>query len=115
MAHLHQGLQMKIVHRDIKSTNVLIDAQWNAKLADFALAKMMGREQSHATTRVVGTFDYVAPEYAHTGLLTERSDVYSYGVLLLEIITGLKPGKSYRTTNGVSEGGGGKGGRGCES
>ncbi|CAI5501925.1 unnamed protein product [Closterium sp. Naga37s-1] len=91
LSHLHEGLDMKVVHRDVKASNVLLDAQWNPKLGDFAIAKVMGRDQSHATTRVVGTFGYVAPEYMNTGLLTERSDVYSFGVLLLEIISGRKP------------------------
>ncbi|CAI5964361.1 unnamed protein product [Closterium sp. NIES-64] len=91
LSHLHEGLDMKVVHRDVKASNVLLDAQWNPKLGDFAIAKVMGRDQSHAATRVVGTFGYVAPEYMNTGLLTERSDVYSFGVLLLEIISGRKP------------------------
>ncbi|CAI7752015.1 unnamed protein product [Closterium sp. NIES-53] len=91
LSHLHEGLDMKVVHRDVKASNVLLDAQWNPKLGDFAIAKVMGRDQSHTATRVVGTFGYVAPEYMNTGLLTERSDVYSFGVLLLEIISGRKP------------------------
>ncbi|CAI5475067.1 unnamed protein product [Closterium sp. Yama58-4] len=91
LSHLHEGLDMKVVHRDVKASNVLLDAQWNPKLGDFAIAKVMGRDQSHAATRIVGTFGYVAPEYMNTGLLTERSDVYSFGVLLLEIISGRKP------------------------
>ncbi|CAI7871340.1 unnamed protein product [Closterium sp. NIES-53] len=91
LAHLHGGMAVKVVHRDVKASNVLLDAQWNAKLGDFALAKAMGRDQGHVGTRVMGTFGYVAPEYMNTGLLTERSDVYSFGVLLLELISGRPP------------------------
>lgn len=91
LAYLHEGLDSKVVHRDIKSSNVLLDAQWNAKIGDFALAKILGQDQSHSTPRIMGTLGYVAPEYASTGLLTERSDVYSFGVLLLEIVTGRPP------------------------
>ncbi|CAM6036618.1 unnamed protein product [Sphagnum compactum] len=91
LAYLHEALEPKVVHRDIKSSNILVDMQWNAKVSDFGLAKLLGSGKSHVTTRVMGTFGYVAPEYANTGLLNERSDVYSFGVLLMEIITGRDP------------------------
>lgn len=91
LAYLHEALEPKVVHRDIKSSNILIDHEFNAKVSDFGLAKLLGSGKSHVTTRVMGTFGYVAPEYANTGLLNERSDVYSFGVLLLEAITGREP------------------------
>ncbi|KAJ7563104.1 hypothetical protein O6H91_03G096600 [Diphasiastrum complanatum] len=91
LAYLHEALEPKVVHRDIKSSNILIDSEWNPKVSDFGLAKLLGSGESHLTTRVMGTFGYVAPEYANTGLLNEKSDVYSFGVLLMEIITGRDP------------------------
>ncbi|KAA8531687.1 hypothetical protein F0562_006596 [Nyssa sinensis] len=91
LAYLHEGLEPKVVHRDIKSSNILIDKQWNPKVSDFGLAKLLGSESSYITTRVMGTFGYVAPEYASTGMLNERSDVYSFGILIMEIISGRNP------------------------
>ncbi|KAK9084429.1 hypothetical protein Scep_030900 [Stephania cephalantha] len=91
LAYLHEAIEPKVVHRDIKSSNILIDDEFNAKVSDFGLAKLLGAGKSHITTRVMGTFGYVAPEYANTGLLNEKSDVYSFGVLLLEAITGRDP------------------------
>ncbi|KAL1534192.1 putative serine/threonine-protein kinase [Salvia divinorum] len=91
LTYLHEGLEPKVVHRDIKSSNILLDKQWNAKVSDFGLAKLIGSERSYITTRVMGTFGYVAPEYASTGMLNERSDVYSFGILIMEMITGRNP------------------------
>nr|AFK38528.1 unknown [Medicago truncatula] len=91
LAYLHEGLEPKVVHRDVKSSNILIDRQWNSKVSDFGLAKLLHSDHSYVTTRVMGTFGYVAPEYACTGMLTERSDVYSFGILIMELITGRSP------------------------
>ncbi|KAF5204295.1 Receptor-like kinase lip2 [Thalictrum thalictroides] len=91
LTYLHEGLEPKVVHRDVKSSNILLDRQWNPKVSDFGLAKLLGSDSSYVTTRVMGTFGYVAPEYASTGMLNERSDVYSFGILIMEIITGRNP------------------------
>ncbi|XP_057510575.1 probable serine/threonine-protein kinase At1g01540 [Actinidia eriantha] len=91
LAYLHEGLEPKVVHRDIKSSNILLDRQWHAKVSDFGLAKLLCSEISYVTTRVMGTFGYVAPEYACTGMLNEKSDIYSFGILIMEIITGRSP------------------------
>ncbi|KGN52026.1 proline-rich receptor-like protein kinase PERK9 isoform X1 [Cucumis sativus] len=90
IAYLHEDCHPRIIHRDIKSSNILLDENFEARVSDFGLAKLALDEQTHITTRVVGTFGYVAPEYASSGKLTERSDVFSFGVVLLELITGRK-------------------------
>ncbi|XP_075516664.1 putative receptor-like protein kinase At5g18500 [Primulina tabacum] len=91
IAYLHEAIDPKVVHRDIKSSNILIDDDFNAKISDFGLAKLLGAGETHIITRVMGTFGYVAPEYASSGFLNEKSDVYSFGVLLLEAVTGREP------------------------
>ncbi|XP_078434587.1 putative serine/threonine-protein kinase At1g01540 [Wolffia australiana] len=91
LMYLHEALEPKVVHRDVKSSNILLDTQWTPKVSDFGLAKLLATERTYVTTRVMGTFGYVAPEYASTGMLNERSDVFSFGILIMEIITGRKP------------------------
>lgn len=90
LAYLHYGVKPAIYHRDIKATNILLDADMRARVADFGLAKQSMEGQSHLTTRVAGTHGYLAPEYALYGQLTEKSDVYSFGVVVLEIMCGRK-------------------------
>ncbi|XP_015574715.1 probable receptor-like protein kinase At5g18500 [Ricinus communis] len=102
LAYLHEAIEPKVVHRDIKSSNILIDNNFEAKISDFGLAKLLGAGKSHITTRVMGTFGYVAPEYANSGLLNEKSDVYSFGVVLLEAITGRDPVDYGRPENEVN-------------
>ncbi|XP_073102068.1 probable receptor-like protein kinase At1g11050 [Elaeis guineensis] len=88
LAYLHYGVKPAIYHRDIKATNILLDGEMRARVADFGLARQSREGQSHLTTRVAGTHGYLAPEYALYGQLTEKSDVYSFGVLVLEIMSG---------------------------
>ncbi|XP_048573081.1 proline-rich receptor-like protein kinase PERK1 [Triticum urartu] len=97
LAYIHEDCHPKIIHRDIKSSNILLDFKFEAKVADFGLAKFTSDNNTHVSTRVMGTFGYLAPEYASSGKLTEKSDVFSFGVMLLELITGRRPVDSTQT------------------
>ncbi|KAL9322276.1 hypothetical protein ACSQ67_010329 [Phaseolus vulgaris] len=88
LAFLHEESRLKVVHRDIKATNVLLDKDLNPKISDFGLAKLDDEENTHISTRIAGTYGYMAPEYAMHGYLTDKADVYSFGVVALEIVTG---------------------------
>ncbi|CAN6170035.1 unnamed protein product [Urochloa humidicola] len=90
LAYLHQDCESKIIHCDIKPENVLLDDNFLAKVSDFGLAKLMTREQSHVFTTLRGTRGYLAPEWITNYAISEKSDVYSYGMVLLEIISGRK-------------------------
>ncbi|XP_015064170.1 proline-rich receptor-like protein kinase PERK5 isoform X3 [Solanum pennellii] len=91
LAYLHEDCHPKIIHRDIKAANILLEDNFEAKVADFGLAKLSSDNLTHVSTRVMGTFGYMAPEYASSGKLTDRSDVFSFGIVLLELITGKRP------------------------
>ncbi|XP_019184867.1 PREDICTED: receptor protein kinase CLAVATA1-like isoform X2 [Ipomoea nil] len=89
LCYMHHSCNPPIIHRDIKSSNILVDSNFNAKIADFGLAKMMASEGDPETaSAIVGTFGYIAPEYGSTGKVDVKSDIYSFGVVLLELTTG---------------------------
>ncbi|KGN63649.1 LRR receptor-like serine/threonine-protein kinase FEI 2 [Cucumis sativus] len=102
LAYLHHDCCPKIVHCNIKSSNILLDGNLEPHVSDFGLAKLSVDGDSHVTTVVAGTFGYLAPEYLESGIGTEKSDVYSFGVLLLELVTGKRPSDPFFSKRGVN-------------
>ncbi|CAN1803936.1 LRR receptor-like serine/threonine-protein kinase FEI 1 [Linum perenne] len=102
LAYLHHDCSPRIIHRDIKSSNILVDGNLEARVSDFGLAKLLEDEESHITTIVAGTFGYLAPEYMQSGRATEKTDVYSFGVLVLEVISGKRPTDASFTEKGLN-------------
>jgi serine/threonine protein kinase len=100
LEYLHEKANPPVIYRDLKSSNILLDSDYNAKLSDFGLAKLGPTgDQTTASSRVMGTYGYCAPEYIRTGELNSKSDVYSYGVLMLELITGRQAVDNTRPTD----------------
>ncbi|XP_066321024.1 phytosulfokine receptor 1-like [Miscanthus floridulus] len=100
LAHLHASSEPRVLHRDIKSSNILLDARLEPRLADFGLARLVLPTDTHVTTDLVGTLGYIPPEYGSSSVATYRGDVYSLGVVLLELVTGRRPVDMARPVGG---------------
>ncbi|CAN1337974.1 Probable LRR receptor-like serine/threonine-protein kinase At2g23950, partial [Linum perenne] len=99
LLYLHEQCDPKIIHRDVKAANVLLDDYCEAVVGDFGLAKLLHHADSHVTTAVRGTVGHIAPEYLSTGQSSEKTDVFRFGILLIELITGMRALEFWKSVN----------------
>ncbi|KAI3983398.1 hypothetical protein MKX01_013465 [Papaver californicum] len=107
LAYLHQECENQVIHRDVKTSNIMLDEGFNGKLGDFGLARQVEHDKSPVATVTAGTMGYLAPEYLLTGKATEKTDVFSFGAVILEVATGRRPIQKEANNNNVGGGGGG--------